>query len=355
MSDHPNTPAPVNSSDLKSRFQAACWGAWIGDALAMPAHWYYKRELITRDYGQIKELLAPKNPHPDSILWRSRYESTSEKDNILHDQAEFWGKPGIHYHQNLKAGENTLNLKLSSLLAESLIENKGYNQEDYTQRYIDFMLNPDSHKDTYVEEAHRAFFKNYAIGKKIEKCGIEDSHIGALSTLIPLILFYHKDKETLLYKVEKHLGLTHKGITTSKAGQLYAEIIYHGLKGGSMEDTLFTKIGRGRYQALGSPYNRWIKNYRDEEVVGKLVSTACYMEDALPATIYLALKYDTHFEKGLIQNTNLGGDNCHRGVVLGAILGAQGGLENIPASWLENLQEKTRYQTIVDQLWEATQ
>lgn len=77
----------------------------------MPAHWYYKLDLLNRDYGHIHQYQAPKNPHPDSILWRSQYHSDNEKDNILHDQAQYWGKPGIHFHQHLKAGENTLNLK----------------------------------------------------------------------------------------------------------------------------------------------------------------------------------------------------------------------------------------------------
>ena len=45
-------------------------GAFIGDALAMPAHWYYDRAALARDYGRITAFTAPKNPHPDSILWR---------------------------------------------------------------------------------------------------------------------------------------------------------------------------------------------------------------------------------------------------------------------------------------------
>lgn len=347
--------ATTPKADTQSRFTAALWGAWIGDALAMPVHWYYKRDLIQRDYGSINDYLKPKNPHPDSILWRSRYESTGEKDNILHDQAEFWGKPGIHYHQNLVAGENTLNLQLSNLLAESIIENKGYKKQDYIERYIEFMLSPGSHQDTYVEEAHRGFFKNYAMGKDPLKCGIEDNHIGALSALLPLILYYHKDKEEMVFQVQQHIGLTHKGINASKASELYAKIIYFSFKGVPMEDILFKTIGRGSYQALASPYNRWISNHSDEEVVGKLVSTACYLEDAMPATLYLALKYNRNFEKGLTQNTHLGGDNCHRGTALGAILGAQNGLEAIPERWLTGLTKVDHYKKLSEDLWAATQ
>lgn len=348
----PKTTVESVTANKHSRFLAAWWGSWIGDALAMPAHWYYNTSNISRDYDTITEYRAPKNPHPESILWRSEYQVTGPKDNILHDQAEHWGKPGVHYHQNLSAGENTLNLKLKALLCESIIEEKGYDPEAYAQRYIDFMLSPESHRDTYIEEAHRGFFKNYSKDKPIDQCGIEDSHIGGLAPLIPIILFYHNDLELAQSKVCQHLKLTHKGVTAAKAGELYTEILHYSIRGFGLENLLFHHIGRNRYQALSFPYHRWIQNHTDGEVVGHLVSSACYIEDALPATIYLALRYEKNFKEGLIQNTHLGGDNCHRGALLGAILGAQNGCESIPENWVSQLTDFAKYDQLGDQLWE---
>jgi hypothetical protein len=98
------------------------YGLFVGDALAMPVHWYYDRQALMRDYGLVTEYVAPRNPHPDSILWRSSYRSPNSLGEILHDQAPYWGRRGVHYHQFLQAGENTLNLRLCSLLIESLNE-----------------------------------------------------------------------------------------------------------------------------------------------------------------------------------------------------------------------------------------
>ena len=133
------------------------WGSLIGDALAMPVHWYYDRAALHRDYGVVRDYVAPRNPHPDSILWRSTYTPLNERGDILHEQAQYWGQRGVHYHQFLRAGENTLNLQLARVLMESLIARDGYDAEDYLQRYIDFMLTPGRHRDTYVEEYHRKF------------------------------------------------------------------------------------------------------------------------------------------------------------------------------------------------------
>ncbi|MGB0416245.1 MAG: ADP-ribosylglycohydrolase family protein [Coraliomargarita sp.] len=355
----PEAPAPNppqnNTISPHSRFLAAWWGSFIGDALAMPVHWYYKRELIPRDYGAIRGYLAPKNPHPDSILWRSHYESTCPEDNILHDQAQYWGKPGVHYHQFLEAGENTLNLKIASLLADSLVVQSGYDPADFAKRYINFMLTPGMHRDTYVEEYHRTFFQNYGRGKPIEKCGPEDSHIGCLAALTPLVLFYHQDHDRMLHAVRKQMSLTHKGETAARAGELYAEIIFYLLQGHSLESALFDQIGRNTYQVLHAPFRRWIENHEDEDVIGKQVSTACYLEDALPATLYLALKYEKDLETGLLTNTRLGGDNCHRGAALGCILGAAGGCESIPGDWVGGLKDYAIYDKQADALWDASQ
>ena len=76
-----HTHEPVDTS------RQAFLGSLIADAVAMPVHWYYDRQALARDYGTITDYLAPKNPHPDSILWRSSYTAASPKTDILREQA----------------------------------------------------------------------------------------------------------------------------------------------------------------------------------------------------------------------------------------------------------------------------
>ena len=106
--------------------EAAYHGSLIADAFAMPVHWYYNREALDCDYPRLNRYHAPLPHHPDSILWRSDYTPPNEKGEILHDQASFWGQRNIHYHQNLKAGENTVNFKLARALYEQVSQNGSY-------------------------------------------------------------------------------------------------------------------------------------------------------------------------------------------------------------------------------------
>jgi ADP-ribosyl-[dinitrogen reductase] hydrolase len=322
----------------KDQRAGALWGLYIGDALAMPVHWYYNRSALYDDYGWVADYVAPKNPHPDSILFRSSYVAANPKGEILHDQAPYWGREGTryHYHQFLKVGENTLNLKLCSLLIQSLNECGGYDAEDYLRRYIAFMTTPGNHRDTYIEECHRHFFSNYAKGVPPRECGEAEKHIGGLVGIIPVVVFYDKDPGKARSAALEHLALTHPGKKMAEAGSLIINLLLEVLAGKPLHETIRSMIQAQGNPLLGHPFVKWLDD-PDDWVIGPKLSTACYVEHSVPAVLYLALKYHRDPEKALVVNTNLGGDNVYRGAVLGALLGAQNGLESFPRRWVGGL------------------
>jgi len=340
-----DTPETLKSSNRRcrslsdeSRCRGALCGLFIGDALAMPVHWYYDTSALQRDYGRVRDYLPPRNPHPDSILWRSTYRPLEKKGDILHDQAQYWGKRGIHYHQFLKAGENTLNLKLCALLIESLNANQGYSADDYLSRYITFMTTPGSHRDTYVEESHRHFFTHYAAGKNPRQCGVMEKHIGGLVGVVPIVVFYRHSASRAEEAALEHLSLTHPGQKMRNAAEVLVHLLLKVLSGKPLREVLPQQIRDQESPLYGFPYLQWLDD-PDETVVGRRLSTACYVEDSVPSVLYLALKYHDRPEQALIANTNLGGDNVHRGAVLGALLGAANGLEAFPSIWVEGLHD----------------
>jgi ADP-ribosylglycohydrolase len=185
-------------------------GALVADAIAMPVHWYYDRAALDRDHPGLSGYAAPKQIHPDSILWRSRYEPVNEEGNILHDQARYWGKRDVHYHQFLEAGENTLNAKLAIELAALVKRNRHWDADRWLEEYVTFMRRPGSHRDTYVEEYHRHFFTNLAHGRKPINCGVRDVHIGGLVPVAALVAALGDRHPDLRGIVREHVNLTHK-------------------------------------------------------------------------------------------------------------------------------------------------
>jgi len=328
----------IDSRDSDRKCRGALWGLYIGDALAMPVHWYYNRKALYDDYGWVSDYLAPKNPHPDSILFRSSYTAPGPKGEILHDQASYWGREGTryHYHQFLQAGENTLNLKLCSLLIRSLNECGGYDAEDYLRRYIAFMTTPGGHRDTYIEECHRNFFVNYAKGVPPRQCGAVEKHIGGLPGIVPVVVYYHAQPDRAREAALEHLALTHPGEKMKSAAGLLIELLLSVLAGEALTAAIRRMIREQKYALVGHPFEKLIGD-ADDWVIGPRFSTACYVEHSVPAVLYLALKYPNDPEKALVVNTNLGGDNVYRGAVLGALLCAENGLDRFPRRWVTGL------------------
>jgi ADP-ribosylglycohydrolase len=303
----------------------------------MPVHWYYDRGALRRDHGRVSDLVAPKEPHPDSILWRSSYEPPTPDADILHDQARFWGRRGVHYHRFLRAGDNTLTAELARLVTDSLRECGEHDPDDWLERYVDFLTTPGRHRDTYVEECHRGFFLNRARGRPLRRCAVEEKHVGGLVAALPVIVWFRDDPVRARDGARAQVALTHAGPRMAAAADLVTDVLLATLRGEGLRSVLLDRISRQEHAYLGHPFSRW-QEEADEIVVGSRVSPACYVEDAVPAIVHLALRYHAEPEAGLVANTNLGGDNVHRGAVLGALLGAENGVDAWPERWTTALR-----------------
>jgi ADP-ribosyl-[dinitrogen reductase] hydrolase len=302
---------------------AAYQGSLAADALAMPVHWYYDRDALRRDYGLVDHFMRPKNPHPGSILWRSSYIPLNPKGDILHDQAQYWGLREIHYHQFLEAGENTLNFKLATELHHFIQHHGSYDPDAWLDRYISVMTQAHWHNDTYLEEYHRGFFTRYAQGKPPRKCAIQDEHIGGLASVPALVAALDGTPPEELRKIVKeHVGLTHAHPNVLRAADTLVRLLCKVTDGIPLRDAIRSEAGDW---ISGKKAESW-RNQEDSEIIGRRFSPACYIAEAMPAALYLTWKYHDDFSAGIIANAMVGGDNCHRGAVVGSLLGAACGI-----------------------------
>ncbi|MFM8733822.1 MAG: ADP-ribosylglycohydrolase family protein [Pirellulales bacterium] len=325
----------------------ALLGALVADAIAMPVHWYYDQRALERDYGEITGYLAPRNPHPDSILWRSHWTPPSPKFDILREQAAHWGTRGVHYHQFLAAGENTLNYRLAVELFDLVRRHRDHDPERWLDRYVALMLEPGWHRDTYVEEYHRHFFTNLAAGRKPVNCGVRDVHIGGLVPVPALVAALgpgHPDLRTL---VRTHVGLTHKDDEVLAAADALVRMLVAVLPRADAAprtvaeaaDTLREAIlGYGRDWISVAKLRSW-SGLSDRQLVGGTLSSACYIEEAFPAALALAWRHAGDCAAGVRANAMCGGDSCHRGAVVGSLLGATA---PIPGPLLAGLASRGR-------------
>jgi ADP-ribosylglycohydrolase len=360
------------ANDLQvKRASAALQLTYVADALSMPVHWYYNPLDIVKAFpGGIQKFEAAPAIHPSSIMplhstnagGRGAQHSATGKevvgDIILKGKRQFWGVTNQHYHQGMRAGENTLNAHCARLVTRALIAHKGhYDAQQFLTDYIAFMTaDLPLHPDTYAESYHRGFFANREKGIPLLKCGAathDTASVGGLVTIAPIAiaeLLADRSLARVQTICRAHLFLTHPDEKLAKVCDAYVDLIDMLLfQDESLDPKKYiAKIAKG---SAGISLDLLTeKTLDDNEIVGGKFSKACYIDDSWPSLLYLAYKYNSDPQRALLANTNLGGENCHRGSVLGVLVGLStaNGLDDFFAQLTDAQKIKTEINALLE-------
>jgi ADP-ribosylglycohydrolase len=326
-----------------NRALAALRSLFVADSLAMPVHWFYNPQDILNAFPNgITQLEAAPDHHPSSIMslhstaggGRGTQKAIGTRreivgEVILKGKRKYWGKPNQHYHQGMQAGENTLNAHCARVVMRAMLATGlHYQKEKFLDDYIAFMTSDvPLHPDTYAESYHRGFFANLESGKPKEQCGAvthDTPSIGGLVTIAPIVLC-ERLRGTSLNEVRRlcreHLFLTHPDEELAEVCLTYVDLM-NNLLFRKDEESAKDFIARAAQMNPGLDLpDLMAKTRSDRDIVGGRFTIACYISGSWPIVLYLAYKYHDHPERALLVNANAGGDNVHRGSVLGVLLG----------------------------------
>lgn len=389
------------------RIRNALWGLFAGDAMAMPAHWFYSLENIRNTFdGGLKKFEAAPHPHPESFMVGMTYhpdvaqaEGLSRPYDILHEHSRFYDtswssleiatgeresehgnstpalKDRYHYHHGLEAGENTVAAQLARVLIRSVIDRGRYEEEAFLEAFVDFMTTPGSRADPYTEIYLRRWFENFSTGLPPQACAEHQrriwsigSHGGMIRPMV-LSLLAATPYQGLGFAIE-HQSLTHRSANVSAALGVTVPLLQDLIAGGDAVETsanhsaglrVPTITGEAMFAMYREhrgpgniPHRRmWelhtelsdepfdlkhlAAEHAEKDIVLKKFGTACYPEHGLPLLLFLAAKHEFDPERSLLANANAGGDNVHRGAVLGMLAGAA--TEAFPVHLREGLAE----------------
>ncbi len=274
-----------------------------------------------------------------------------------------------HYHHGLAAGENTLGAQLVRVLLRSVAAQGRYDQDDFLARFVSFMTGTEDRNDPYTEIYLRRWFENYSRGLPPAACAEYQRNIWSIGShggmIRPLVLAMlgagdaAADTAPAPYQATgmalEHQNLTHRSENVAAAVAVTAPLLLELLRGDDARATLQTHAAGVRTPAVNG--KDLFKAYRDhggpggiphdemwrlhtefdpqpldlakldadsteDEVILGHFATACYPEHGLPLMLYLAYHHDSDARAALLANANAGGDNVHRGMVLGLIAGA---------------------------------
>ena len=281
------------------------------DSLALGPHWIYDTNTIDQAFGQITTLQSP-----------------------LEDS----------YHKNRTKGQFTHYGDQTLLLLRSIVDNNGFEIEQFAADWQKQMASYDG----YVDGATTKTLENIQTDQPMPY-GSPSGDLGGAARIAPLIYRYHDDEALLLSHVRAQTALTHNNKSVLTGAETLAKITCKVLAGKSPTTAVEECLEEGVADldldmkirvALATAG----KNTR-ETIAG--FGMACNISMALPGVIHLIVSYEKNLKTALIENVMAGGDSAARGLATGMILGAHNSLDTLPQEWLSEMQE---YEKVIELL-----
>ena len=265
-----------------------------------------------------------------------------------------------HYHHGLQKGKNTQNAHLVRVLMRSIIRDGRYDPDRFIQDFIEHLTSPDKSADPYIEVALRSWFENYSRGLPHQACAESQRRVWSIGShggiIRPLVL------STLAGSAYQGLGLalehqhlTHRSENVAASLGILVPLFHDLLNSSDPGPTVCNAASRmcltytsGKQlnrlywehngpknipademwqlhtRLLNEPFDldRLAREKSDEDIILLQMATSCYPEHGVPLLLYFAYRHKFDLKEALLANVNAGGDNVHRGMILGMILGA---------------------------------
>lgn len=295
--------------------------SFLGDSLAMPAHWIYDTGEIDERFGRIGELLAP---------------------------------PKDSYHEGKRAGEFTHYGDQVMVLLESVAANSGYELDFFAESWTKFFASYSG----YLDHATKATLQHFADGKSPAESGSSSTDLAGASRIAPLVYLYADEPAKLIVTSKSQTAMTHNNPAVIGSVEFFSKVMLKILNG-STPLNAFKELAE-EPPGNSDPFKRWIAealagiDEKTRHAVSKF-GKSCAVQGAFRSVVYLAAKYQSNLQQGLVENVMAGGDSAARGLLLGMILGAHNGIAAVPEHWIAGLKSAKHISELLGKIDRAKQ
>ena len=245
-------------------------------------------------------------------------------------------------------------------VAQSLIKAKGFDGDDMAHTFIkNYELEPFRGYGPGPPRIFRLITAGEAWDKAAQKLYHGGSYgNGSAMRVAPIGVFYYHDPEILKQVSYKSSQITHAHDLGKEGAALQAYAIALATK----LDPVIT-IDRSHFLAQladyvqAEVYKRKLNRIKDllgepdkAKVVAKL-GNGIEAFNSVPTALYCFLAKPDSFAQAVLYAISLGGDTDTIGAMTGAISGAHLGIEAIPSSWRNKLENRPYIEELAEKLW----
>ncbi|MDN5297858.1 MAG: hypothetical protein PWP51_411 [Clostridiales bacterium] len=277
------------------KLRGLLFGAMIGDAFALPAHWIY-------DINQLRETFS---------------DYTAYRPAIRHP-----------FHQNKPKGTQTHYGDQALLLLRSIASGEGFLLETYRQHWLHMMTNYEG----YLDKATTNSLPQLRSGLKT---GSASDDLGGFVMCAPLIT-YHFDDIALFDNLHAAIRMTHDSPTLLSAADFITCVLMELVIGKTLIESL-DEIAANH--DAGAAWLALARKHMNGDTADSIreIGQSCAMAFALPSALVIVLKHPDDFMGAMRDNVLAGGDSAARGMLIGMLLGASMGIQGIPQQLIDNI------------------
>lgn len=284
---------------INDRALGAIVGALAVDAATMGLHWIY-------DTAKIDELVSDGSPL-------------------------FFEPPSCPYYQ-YAAGKNSPYGDELLWLLKSVSDNKGFEKNQFTQ---DQMAQATAYTGR-LNHATKDFITNVEAGQTYPETGADtaDAH-GALKSAIVVALY--AGSPDLLQRMEEATRVHQNNAVAVEFALATARMLERVVLGESSVvealDWGVENVGGDAAAALATAIGHAKAGLPARDAVGKM-GRACSLPGSFQGAMHaLYLHSSDGLEATAVANVLAAGDQCSRAILIGAFMGAAGGLGSLPDEW----------------------
>ncbi len=274
----------MNRNSINNSIKASL----LADSLALPVHWIYDQEEIANLKLDLTKLHSPS-----------------------HNK----------YHNKKSLGEHTHYGDQAVVLLKSIIKESTFKLESFANDWKDFFRNYAG----YYDGATKATISNLESGQAIKLAGSKSSDLGGAARIAGLLsLLPSHSPAQIIEAARAQTAFTHNNSLVIDTAEFLIETSLAVISGAELEVALEQAVSKtmsADFLKLSLEKAKENLHLEPRDAIVKL-GQGCTINGALPASLYLILKYSSNLSEALTQNLLSGGDSAARGLVIGMILGA---------------------------------
>lgn len=296
---------------LEDRIRGMIWGQFVGDAATLGTHWIYDLDELGRAF-------------PEGV---QGFEEPRQK----------------HFHFGKMPGDLTHYGDAALLLLESVAERRGFDAADFAERFTGFFGAPDCR--SYRDHATRETLVHLAAKPGDFRNGANDDQPATVTRLAPVAAL-HGDDAATSEELTRFAQNNDRAVSYARAhGQILAAL----LRGESFEVALDGVSDPEPLEKIAAA-----RAARNKSVVDATLAfgQGCPLAKSFPAAVHAALTLEHDLPAAIRETARAGGDSAARAAMIGAWLGATGGLAAVPSAWRDRLRDRERIAVSIERLME---